>query len=229
MDRNKALRHWYNTAQGKVVGRQLQERLKKMWPTPSDGEVLVIGATCLCKTFFPDDMQQHITAINSQRAAENLPFEDKRFDYIFVAHTLEFLSDSQALLEECLRCLVPSGKLMVMAPNRLSAWTRAEQTPFGVGKPYTALQLKSEIEEVGFVLGQADMALFVPPLSMQCVLKRADTFEKIGRVLRPWCAIGGGVLFCEGVKKVVGGTPALSKRKIKTRVRPAFGAAKIKP
>lgn len=223
---SKNIQHWYKTPQGEAAATLLHERIAVLWPEPHTDATLLIGPECMADILFP---KQRIKTLSGERAAENIPFGDKSFDYIVIAHTLEFLADEGALLEECQRCLVPSGKILLIAPNRRGSWARAEKTPFGVGKPYTVQQLKAALQEAMLRPMRTDMTLFMPPLNYQCVVRAAKTFERWGRVVKPWCSLGGGVLLVEGRKDAVGGTPVKTRQKVKpARGKPALGAAKVR-
>ena len=55
-----------------------------------------------------------------------LPFEDNALDDIYAGHVLEHMSreDTPAFLAECLRCLVPGGRLGVLVPDTREIMTR---------------------------------------------------------------------------------------------------------
>lgn len=60
-----------------------------------------------------------------------LPYQDASLDEIFAGHFLEHLSptDASAFLSECLRCLVPGGRLGVVVPDTrevLTRWLRGD-------------------------------------------------------------------------------------------------------
>lgn len=217
---------WYKTPQGEVALELIQSRFSKLWPDKHSTETLLIAPRTSEEIFFPN---QKVTHLTGTRASEGLPFADKSLDYICIAHTLEFLGDIDALLNECQRVLVPSGKILLMTPNRMSAWARAVKTPFGVGQPYTVRQLQLALEDASLRPTQSDMTLFFPPINMKSVLNAAHLFENWGRVLKPWCAMGGGVLLVEGRKDAVGGTAIPTRKKLKPALgKPALGAAKVK-
>lgn len=56
-----------------------------------------------------------------QGDAENLPFEDRQFDFVFMTETLEHLLDYNRALSEACRVLKPEGIFVVTVPNR--DWT----------------------------------------------------------------------------------------------------------
>ncbi len=63
------------------------------------------------------DIYQHVPPI---------PFEDASLDEIYAGHVLEHMSreDTPVFLAECLRCLVPGGRLGVVVPDTREIMTR---------------------------------------------------------------------------------------------------------
>jgi len=62
-----------------------------------------------------------------------LPNADESLDEIYAGHFLEHLSpdDARAFLAECLRCLVPGGRLGIVVPDTreiLTRWLRGDHT-----------------------------------------------------------------------------------------------------
>lgn len=226
----KALKIWYDSPMGRAVSDCLRLRIDAVWPQIKGVEILVIGAEGLPFAAFSG---ARVTTLSGRRAVENLPFADKAFDYIFVSHTLEYAVDSEALLGECARCLVPSGRVLVVVANRLSAWARAGDTPFGHGQPYSCAQVRDVLAQAELLVTQEESAVFMPPLRWGWVVRYAPSFEQFGRVLRPWTKWlgmpGGGVLLVEGMKQVVGGTPVgqRQRKKITPKLRPALQKKRV--
>lgn len=51
-------------------------------------------------------------------SAEQMPFEDEKFDGVFIMGTLHHVDDSKATLKECIRVLKPKGLICVIEPNQ---------------------------------------------------------------------------------------------------------------
>ena len=79
-----------------------------------------------------------------------------------MVHALEFAPAAQTLLRECWRVLRPSGRMVVVVPNRRGIWARVDRTPFGHGNPYSAGQITRLLHRSMFVTGTAETALFAP-------------------------------------------------------------------
>jgi SAM-dependent methyltransferase len=50
---------------------------------------------------------------------ERLPYEDGRFDVVFLHEVIEHVDDDRATIRESLRVLRPGGRVVIFAPNRL--------------------------------------------------------------------------------------------------------------
>lgn len=55
-------------------------------------------------------------------AAENLPFDDNSFDFIYSTNVLEHVQDPKLVLKESIRVLKPGGYLQFVIPNYFSFW-----------------------------------------------------------------------------------------------------------
>ena len=50
--------------------------------------------------------------------ANNLPFDNNHFDYIFSSHCLEDMEDTSTTLKEWLRVLKPNGNIILYLPHK---------------------------------------------------------------------------------------------------------------
>lgn len=55
-------------------------------------------------------------------AAENLPFDDNSFDFIYSTNVLEHVQNPKLVLKESIRVLKPGGYLQFVIPNYFSFW-----------------------------------------------------------------------------------------------------------
>lgn len=145
----------------------------------------------------------------AQVRPDALPFSDKQFDQIIMAHFLEGCESPQAALRETWRVLTPGGRLLIMVPNRGGLWARRDSTPFGWGHPFSPRQLTELLTSALFIPQQSRFALFMPPIAGKYFFRAASTWEKVGN---RWFAPLGGVILCEA-EKVVYATTSLSKQK----------------
>ena len=210
------IRDWYRTPQGRVVRRVLRGPVQGLLPNGDDSHVLGLGYTLPylreqeenrnCFTAMPGKMGVTHWPENMPNRSllcweDQLPFPDNTFDYIFVAHALEFTGSPEVLLESCWRVLRPEGRLLVMVPNRAGLWSHRETTPLGRGHPYSSHELHKLLRHGNFMMTQSFYALHVPPTNRRWLLQTYETWEKAGT---RWWAPTGGVLFMEGRKDVYG-------------------------
>lgn len=208
------LRQFYATGHGKLAGRILWARVKHFWPELKDASVLGLGyAVPLIRP-----LRRHNRVVAAMPAAQGvirwprqganqalmvdelaLPFADKEFDHVLVAHLLEHSHAPQVLMQEIWRVLAPGGSVVVVAPNRQGIWARLDTSPFGSGSPYSAGQLRQLLQDAQFSIGRSERALFFPPTESKLLLRAMPMLERIGSSLLPMC---GGVLMMEGVKEV---------------------------
>lgn len=77
--------------------------------------------------------------------AEDLPFEDGKFDFILIAEVVEHLENPEKVLSEAHRVLMPNGYLLVTTPNE--AWARPHDK-----KDPLHINLVNMIHLVGMIL-----------------------------------------------------------------------------
>lgn len=110
----------------------------------------------------------------------DLPFPDNSADCMLLMHVLEHTAAPQPMLAECWRVLKPGGRLVALVPNRMGLWARADETPFGYGRPYSRRQLQRLLNAEQFSLERMDTALHFPPSQSRLLLKMALGLENIG-------------------------------------------------
>ena len=150
----------------------------------------------------------------------NLPLADNSIDQILLIHSLEQSSDAAMLLHEVRRSLVPGGRLLVVVPNRLGWWSRSEKTSWGSGQPFSAVQIRTLLQDAELVPVRWTSCLFLPPSLWQAIStfspRLLDISEKLGRfVFKRFC----GLTIIEAEKLV---HAPVKGRKSKFR-RPAIG------
>ncbi|NJR20226.1 MAG: class I SAM-dependent methyltransferase [Hyphomonadaceae bacterium] len=122
------------------------------------------------------------------------------FDRILCVHALEEAENPRALLRELWRVLAPEGRLMVCVANRSGMWSRAENTPFGQGRPYSRSQLSNLLSDAMFQPIAWSRALYAPPLSWKLATGGAtETWESVGE--KGWAPLGG-LLLVDAVKRL---------------------------
>ena len=225
------LRDFYQTPLGLVARRLLAQKIRAKWQRPAGDVVMGFGfATPFLGSFRGEAsriaalMPEGQGALVWPTADRNmsvlveeayLPLPDNCVDRMLIVHGLEVAERPATLLREMWRVLKPSGRLLIIAPNRTGIWARTDRTPFGQGRPYSRRQLDQLLREAMFTPVDWDSALYLPPVQRALVVRSASTFERIGTSVGRRFA---GVILAEATKEVIApiGTksPARSLRKL---------------
>ncbi|MFJ6024972.1 class I SAM-dependent methyltransferase [Brevundimonas sp. NPDC092305] len=205
------LRLFYGEPAGALARRLLARRLEDAWGEATNADVLGLGyATPWLDAFvgarrvvaampggqgvelWPTVGRNRTTLVEDRR----LPFAAGSFDRILMVHALEEADDARALMMEAVRALAPAGRVILIAAARGGLWSRAENTPFGHGRPFTRRQLEQLVREAGLEPTAWSQTLYVPPWGP--LLPLADGFEQVGRRIMPGAA---GVLLLEATRQ----------------------------
>ncbi|MEN2978649.1 methyltransferase domain-containing protein [Tistrella bauzanensis] len=220
------LRNFYQSRSGRIAQRLLRRDLRRIWPRVGPGETLLgLGyATPFLRPFLgeagrviaamPAPQGGHVWPPEGPNLVAlveefELPYPDQSIDRLVMVHALEFAPAAQTLLRECWRVLRPSGRMVVVVPNRRGIWARVDRTPFGHGNPYSAGQITRLLHRSMFVTGTAETALFAPPAERGLGLRIAGPLERFGR---RWLPAVGGVVIIEAQKQVYAATPPGGRR-----------------
>ncbi len=232
------LRDFYKTLGGRIVRRLVREEITRLWPAAHGLRLLGGGyavpylapyvegcerAIAVMYTgqgvhYWPEDGGNLVTLADETE----LPFETNSVDRILLIHSLEFTGFLQPAFEELWRVLKSNGRILVVVPNRMGLWARADWTPFGRGTPYSAGQVEDFLQDNRFVTERTERALFVPPFKSQTLLRSAALWEKIGRTV---CPAMGGLVFVEASKQIYAGTGKLVRTPSKVRLNPVTEGA----
>ncbi len=147
-----------------------------------------------------------------------MPIESCSVDRILLIHYLEYCDNLQESLREVWRILKSNGRAIIVVPNRMGVWARADLSPFGHGHPFTYSQISSSLRDNLFIQEHHKGALFVPPVPNSPVLmKSANLIEKMGGSIFPFVA---GAHIVEVSKQIYasidssgGGSSVLAKTK----------------
>ncbi|MCI5049806.1 MAG: class I SAM-dependent methyltransferase [Rickettsiales bacterium] len=212
------LRQFYTSALGRLVRAQLGYAMRKHWPELHGDVMLGIGyANPLLRQYLRDekDTPQVLPIMPSEQGAicwpshrenrasmmmeDRLPIADNHVNRIVLLHQLEHVDAEQPFLHECWRVLSPGGRMMVMVPNRRTAWAGSPRTPFSYGRPYSISQLREALCDNLFTHVDTSTALFFWPTTMRSMLQLAGPFQTIGRLFFPKM---GGVIVMEVEKQI---------------------------
>lgn len=223
------LKHFYSSPLGRVARRRIRARIQAMWPEIYREHVLGIGfVTPYLRPFLKDGNRvtaimpaaqgvmhwppEHKNIVALADEAE-LPFADGSVERVIMVHALEHTIQVQAMMQEVWRVLAPSGKILVIIPNRRGIWARIEGTPFAQGHPFNVSQMLRLLRRTMFMPLQSETALFSPPSTSRIILRMERALENTGRrFLMPF----GGVLMVEAEKQIyaVNATHVLKKKEL---------------
>jgi SAM-dependent methyltransferase len=227
------LEQFYDGRIGQVARRLIHRRIRDCWTNVSGQRLLGFGYAAPYLRPLVGEAERTIAAMPAALGARPwgtggrnlcalvdelaLPFPDAYFDCALVVHGLETAEAQRPFLRELWRVLSPSGRLLVIAPNRASLWAQLETSPFGHGQPYSRGQLARLLEEALFRPERWDAALFMPPLGWRRTLRSGQTWERIGNRVWPRLA---GVHIVEATKSLY--APAMAVKARRSVLRPAM-------
>lgn len=222
------LKHFYLSPLGKVARRCIKNCIQRQWPEVEKEWVLGLGfATPYLRGFLE---KNRVTAVmpapqgvmhwppekaNLVALADEaeLPFPDGSIEKVLIVHALEYSDQAQAMMREVWRVLAPSGRVLVVVPNRRGLWSRMEGTPLAYGHPYNMNQMLRLLRRSMFAPVCTGTALFTPPSSYQLVQRMERVWETLGPyVISPF----GGILVIEAEKQIyaINAERAVAKKKL---------------
>ena len=212
------LREFYDSGLGQLARRMLRRQLRLLWPNVRGEVVAGLGYATPYLGPFCDEAERVIALMPASQGVSGwprggpgrtaltedacLPLPDLSVDRLLLVHGLEGAEPLRPMMREIWRVLAGGGRLLVVAPNRLGLWARADWTPFGHGNPYSASQLRQILRDNMFVPEREGCALFIPPLRSRFLLSTAPAWEEAGR---RWFKAFAGVTMIEASKQVLSG------------------------
>ena len=210
---------FYESAMGRAARRMILRRIKEIWPHLKGFRVLGYGfAVPYLKSYLGES--ERIAALMPARLGvvawpsgrpltslgeeDALPFADAMFDRILVVHGLEGADAGRILLRQLWRVLAPEGRLLVVAPNRVSLWAQVEASPFACGRPFRRSELSALLCDTLFEPLQWSRALFAPPFRHRRLAQVGTGLERLGGRFMPGLA---GVHLVEASKSLYGAVP----------------------
>ncbi len=226
---------FYDAPLGQVARRLLQRRLRLLWPDLTGQRLLGYGFAAPYLRPYLEETERVIAANPAAQGVvawprtrtlsllceeDAFPFPDSMFDRILVIHGLEAADALRPLMRQLWRVLTPEGRLLIVAPNRLSLWAQLERSPFAYGRPFNRAQLDRLLRDAMFVPERWDSALTAPPLLTRRLLRSGMGWERAGRTLWPRLA---GVHIVEASKSMYALTPPIPARERAIKLAPAQG------
>lgn len=209
------LRQFYATPLGSLAAGLIGLRLQDFWPEAGEDGWLALGYAMPYLSqlgvrpervvmampagqgalYWPPEGANHTVLVDELA----LPLPDKSVNRALVVHAVEHGEPVDRLMQELWRVLVPSGRVLLVVPNRRSLWALAGNTPFCYGRPFSHGQLKHLLIKNRFACLRSCHALFTPPSETGLNLKLSRMWEFFGRSL----GFGmGGVVVMEGEKQI---------------------------
>ena len=128
------------------------------------------------------------------------PVNTSAADLILISHGLEVSDNQDLLLQEVLRVLKDSGKLVILVPNRTGFWARSDLTPFGFGRPYSVSQLSKLLIDNKFQILVTSATLLMPPTDNKFLF---NSFKFIDQITTKYTSkVLGGVLVILAKKQI---------------------------
>lgn len=208
---------FYRSPQGRAAREMMLRRIKALWPSVKDQDVLGFGYAVPVLEALKEKARRTVAFMPGAQGAvpwpsgpntrclttlgdeHRLPFPEAMFDRVVMVHALEEAADPRRLLREMWRILAPEGRLLVVAAHRGGVWSRMDSLPFGHGRPYSRAQLSRLLTEALFEPVAWSKALYAPPWRFACGPKTAEGFETLGERVAPAL---GGLILVEAVKHV---------------------------
>lgn len=208
-------KQFYSSELGKRVSEELRHNLRHFWQENDDESQLALG--------YPIRLwQEHniprnlIVVMPAEQGAvcwprkvdsnktivahdHELPIPSNSMNRVVLLHALEFSANVSLLMKEIYRILVPNGRMILIAPNRMGLWARSSKTPFGYGRPFSSQEIQSLLEHTEFTLKKQRSFMFMPPSHRRMPLKIIPATELIGQLLLPMC---GGIHMIEAEKQI---------------------------
>lgn len=229
------LKDFYACESGALVRSVLQGHIDKIWPDVRGYRVMGMGyAVPYLSGFLSKDPERVIAMMPGVQGAQYWPYDDRNvaffsdeallpvetssIDRALLVHYLEGVNNPRDSVQELWRVLKPNGRALVIVPNRMGAWSRAQWSPFGSGCPFSYSQLEQLLCRKLFEPYGHFNALFVPPMSRwPFIMRKASFFERVGGA---FCPFAGGVHIIEvnkrvfaGIDKTGGGSSVFAKTK----------------
>lgn len=227
------LRQFYASPIGQRVQALIGQAIANLWPSANKDAVLVVGYGVPYLDYLKISAQPLLMVMPAEQGAVawpageanrvalahefELPFQSNSINRVLLIHCVENSEGLSGMMDEVWRVLTPGGRVLSVVPNRVSFWSGSGKSPFGYGRPFNVLQLRSLFAKHHFTHTRTSSALFSPPMALQASWRVARKLEFIGKVC--WWFMGG-VLLVEAEKQMVASIkqPAHARRSYGFRV-----------
>ncbi len=217
---------WYRYCPGTVVLDQEREQLAKLL-THIFGDFLVqiggpsdlslVQASPIKKKIYLGPNTSSHQSEQIQANCLELPLIPGSVDLMVLAHSLEFVKNPGAVLQQVHQALVPSGRVIILGFNAWSLWglqrcfSKQKDFPWH-GKFRSIAKIKRSLYAVGLQTVISKTLFFRPALQDRDALRRCLYFEPIGQFCFPWF---GGIYMITAEKRAPILTPAKASWSLK--------------
>jgi SAM-dependent methyltransferase len=235
---------YYRSTLGRVAKASINKNLSQIWPETTGLNVVGFGFSVPFLRQYLSSSRRVIALMPAQMGVLAWPSDERNVsvlvderrwpidtghvDRLIVSHSLEHTIDPSTLFSEAYRVLGPGGRALFMVPNRAGLWSRADGTPFGQGKPFSAGQLETQLRLHGFLPEKQFSALYMLPSRKRSLQRFAPFLEKMGEKL-PFLV--GGLILLEASKlpSNIKGSPILDQKKAGRGVLEGLSNGQPKP
>lgn len=218
------LRSFYTSLLGHLAEGSIASSVGNVWSKSPGERVVGLGYPLPWLELFTADAERVLAMMPAMQGAvrwpakgpsrtalvfdEELPLVDSSVDRIVLAHALEHAENPRETLNELWRVLSPSGRVVIIVPNRRGVWARFEHTPFGTGRPFSRGQLDALLREANFTPTAWSEALLFPPSKRRWMLRFHALLERSGQRFWPMFA---GAIVVEAQKRLFQASPAAQR------------------
>lgn len=232
------LREFYARPLGAVARRLIGARIRSRWNNAKGMSVFGLGYATPYLAPFRGEAERVAALMPAGQGVvawptagprqatlaheDQLPLADSSVDRLLVVHGLENTQSLRGMLREIWRVLTPSGRVLLVVPNRRSIWARLDSTPFGHGHPYSRGQLTRLLRDSLLTPLDWSHALYMPPFSWPILLRSAVAWERLGGLVGP---VFSGVIIVEATKQIYAASDDGAPARVRARLRPVPSGA----
>jgi SAM-dependent methyltransferase len=220
------LKQFYATTLGEIACESIRSSIRQIWPAAKGDVVLGIGFTHPYLLHGMENAERVISCMPAPQGVIHwpldrpnltllgdegeLPFADNSINRVLVVHALENSEQVRRMMQEVWRVLTPTGRVLVVVPNRRGIWARSALSPFANGRPYTFQQLRNLLFDNSLTPLQTRSALFFMPTRWKFLLRSAKYLDRLGRIFYRYF---GGVILMEAEKQIYAPTKQVRVQK----------------
>ena len=150
-------RDFFETYRGQIAQQLVGQAVREVWPDLRGQRLLGLGYPIPYLAAFEKEAERVLAFMPATRGVLNwpsnrpskvslveetaLPLPDYSIDRVLLVHSLEYSHHLPEVMGEIWRVLTGEGRILVVAPNRMGLWSRADSTPLGWGHPLSLIHI----------------------------------------------------------------------------------------